>query len=142
MALTITGRLHVVGPIEYIKENFTKREFVIELVDESPSGMVFTNYAAFQLVNNGCSYIDNYLPGQMITVYFTIRGNKWERDDQVKYITTLSAWRLEVAAGHGSVQPAPPSPQTQQAPASYSNTGSPASSGFGGNTNADNDLPF
>lgn len=97
MSLEVTGRLHTKFPTQHIKDTFSKREFVLELVDESPTGMVFTNYASFQLVNSSCALIDQYEGGDVLKVSFNIRGNKWERDGEVKYITNLNAWRIERA---------------------------------------------
>lgn len=97
MSLEVTGRLHEVFPTQQIKETFSKREFVLELTDESPTGMVFTNYASFQLVNSATGIIDQFQPGEMLKVNFNIRGNRWEKDGQVRYITNLNAWRVERA---------------------------------------------
>src|SRR5687768_11219656 len=87
MSLEVTGRLHAKFPTQQIKDNFSKREFVLELTDESPTGMVFTNYASFQLVNQACAVVDQFQEGDVLKVTFNIRGNRWERDGQVKYIT-------------------------------------------------------
>ncbi len=130
--LEVSGRLHTKFPTQQIKENFSKREFVIELTDESPSGMVFTNYASFQLVNANCAVIDQFQEGEMIKVSFNIRGNKWERDGQVRYITNLNAWRVERAGVSNTVgQQMPQQPQQ-----SYQQPGA----GF--NSNPVDDLPF
>src|SRR5690606_19457092 len=116
MSLEVTGKLHEVFPIQQIKETFSKREFVLEITDESPSGMVYTNYAAFQLVNNNCSLIDAFQPGEQLKVSFNIRGNRWERDGQVRYITNLNAWRIErvmegaTPTGTPNYQPNPGTP--------------------------------
>lgn len=111
MGLQVTGVLHAKFPTVQVKENFSKREIVLELTDESPTGMVFTNYASFQLVNASCAVVDNMQEGEKVTVHFNIRGNRWERDGQVKYITNLNAWRVEkFGAGYQPQQ----QPQQQQ----------------------------
>src|SRR5690606_19632869 len=97
MALEVTGRLIEVQPIQQIKENFSKREFVIEITQQTNTGMTFTNFASFQLVNNACQMIDRFQVGQDVKVSFDIRGNRWEKDGQVRYITNLNAWRVEAA---------------------------------------------
>lgn len=97
MALEIVGKLHHIYDLQQITDTFSKREFVLELTDESPSGMVYTNYATFQLVNNNCGVIDRFNLGDSLKVSFNIRGNRWERDGKVKYITNLNAWRIEPA---------------------------------------------
>jgi len=112
MSLEVTGRLHTKFPTQQIKDTFSKREFVLELTDESPTGMVFTNYASFQLVNASCALIDQHQEGEMVKVSFNIRGNKWERDGQVKYITNLNAWRIEKAGAANTM--AAPQQQPQQ----------------------------
>lgn len=104
MSLQITGMLHAKFPTQQIKDNFSKREFVLELAEESGTGMVYTNYASFQLVNLTCSVIDQIQEGEIVTVSFNLRGNRWERDGQVKYITNLNAWRVERAASAGTQQ--------------------------------------
>jgi hypothetical protein len=138
MSLEVTGKLHEIYPTQQIKENFSKREFVIEITDESPSGMVFTNYAAFQLINNNCSVIDQFHVGDNIKVNFNIRGNRWERDGNVKYITNLNAWRVE-RAQEGNQQPAAPAYQQPQQQGGSQAQSQPFQNNQGGD---DSDLPF
>lgn len=104
MALEVSGKLIEIQPTQQIKENFSKREFVIEITQQTNTGMTFTNYASFQLVNNACSLMDRFQVGQDVRVSFDIRGNRWEKDGQVRYITNLNAWRVDPA---GMVQQAP-----------------------------------
>lgn len=145
MSLEVTGKLHHVYPTQQIKETFSKREFVLEITDESPSGMVYTNYASFQLVNNSCTVIDQFQPGEMLKVSFNLRGNRWERDGNVKYITNLNAWRVERAAdahanpAPGSYNAAMPQQAVPQQPNPMPSS-NPAPGGNGGD-DAD-DLPF
>lgn len=143
MSLEVTGKLHQIFPTQQIKETFSKREFVLELTDESPSGMVYTNYAAFQLVNNSCALIDQFQTGETIKVSFNIRGNRWERDGNVKYITNLNAWRIE-KAGDASVNPAPGNNYGQHTQQQQSSHSAPDSQSAGNNAadNAEDDLPF
>ncbi|HET8574137.1 MAG TPA: DUF3127 domain-containing protein [Edaphocola sp.] len=142
MSLEVTGKLHHVYPTQQIKETFSKREFVLEITDESPSGMVYTNYAAFQLVNNSCAVIDQFQPGEMLKVSFNIRGNRWERDGNVKYITNLNAWRVERAAD-AHANPAPGSYSTSMTQATPQGPAMQQSGTPDGHTADDaDDLPF
>lgn len=140
MSLEVTGKLHQVFPTQQIKETFSKREFVLELTEESPSGMVYTNFASFQLVNNSCSVVDQFQPGEILKVSFNIRGNRWERDGVVKYITNLNAWRIERAAD-AQANPAPAqhyaAPQQNYNQPAPGNSAAPSSS-----TEEGDDLPF
>lgn len=97
MALEITGRMFEKFDTQQITQTFSKREFVLEISEQAANGMTYTNYASFQLANNQCSLVDNFQLGDMVTVSFNIRGNKWERDGQVRYITNLNAWRIQPA---------------------------------------------
>lgn len=134
--LSIVGKLHAKFPTQQIKDNFSKREFVLEITEETQSGMVFTNFAAFQLINASCAVIDNMLEGENLRVTFNIRGNRWERDGQVKYITNLTAWRVERADGSSS-QSQPQSASNTQAYQQPSNTAQPPAA-----SDANDDLPF
>lgn len=143
MALEITGKLINVQPVQQVNDTFKKREFVIEITEQSPSGMTFTNYASFQLVQDRVTAIDSFQPGDELKVSFNIRGNKWEKDGNVRYITNLNAWRIE-RADQTFQQQAPPPQQNQgfgQAPQAAPNTPPPAPP-FGGGSNEESDLPF
>lgn len=114
MALEITGKLIEIQPTQQIKENFSKREFVIEITQQTNTGMTFTNFASFQLVNNACQMVDRFQVGQDVKVSFDIRGNRWEKDGQVRYITNLNAWRIEAAMAQQMQQGYGQQPQQQQ----------------------------
>lgn len=138
MALEVTGRLFEKFDMQQISATFTKREFVIEISEQAANGMTYTNYASFQLANTQCSLIDNFQLGDMITVTFNIRGNKWERDGTVRYITNLNAWRVQAANLAGGVPTQPvnqPFSAPQQAAPATNNFSAPAA-------NDGDDLPF
>src|ERR1700760_4579227 len=143
MSLEVTGKLLVKYETQQVSEKFKKREFVIELAEEI-NGNIYTNFAKMQLVQNKCDIIDRFKEGEMVKVSFNIKGNKWERDGKVNYITNLDAWRMESATGapgNGGGQPA--------TNAAYNNTGGNAgSNSFSGAVNYNpspetiDDLPF
>lgn len=123
MSFEITGKLIQVSPTQQVSERFKKREFVLEIAEEI-NGNVYTNYAKMQLVQNKCEIIDNYKIGDPVKVSFNIKGNKWERDGNVNYITNLDAWRVEGASQSGqSTHAASPAytnmPAQGSAPANY-----------------------
>jgi hypothetical protein len=94
MSFEVTGKLIQKYPTQNVNERFRKREFVLELED-NVNGNVYTNYAKMQLVQNKCDLLDRYNEGDVVKVNFNIKGNRWERDGEVRYITSLDAWRLE-----------------------------------------------
>jgi hypothetical protein len=121
MSLEVTGKLLVKYETQQVSEKFKKREFVIELAEEI-NGNIYTNFAKMQLVQNKCDIIDRFKEGDTVKVSFNIKGNKWERDGKVNYITNLDAWRVESATA------APNNTANNQAAA-------PAYNNNGGNTN-------
>ena len=141
MSFELTGKLIAVSDTQQVSDRFKKREFVLETAEEI-NGNVYTNYAKMQLVQNKCEIIDNFNVGEDLKVSFNIKGNKWECDGKVNYITNLDAWRIERAEQGGNMTP-------PAAPAySNMNTGNaaPQQGSDGGNYNPSpesaDDLPF
>lgn len=103
MSLEVTGKLAVKYDTQNVNDRFKKREFVLELSEEI-NGNVYTNFAKMQLVQNKCDILDRFNEGDAVKVSFNIKGNKWERDGKVSYITNLDAWRIESAnSGQGNM---------------------------------------
>jgi len=145
MSLELTGKLHVKYDTQQVNDRFRKREFVMELAEEI-NGNVYTNYAKMQLVQNKCDILDRFNEGDAIKVSFNVKGNRWEKDGKVNFITNLDAWRIESAAAGMQPTGGMQQPQQQQQQPSYSNN---MNSNMGGNTNFYNpspenvdDLPF
>jgi|SRR5690606_9979483 len=138
MSFELTGKLAVKYPTQQIKDTFKKREFVLETT-EDVNGNIYTNFAKMQLVQNKCDYLDGFNEGDVVKVNFNIKGNKWERDGKVNYITNLDVWRIEKAeegqiSGGSYTQQngSQPSPSGSNAPSDFQNP--PAESA--------DDLPF
>jgi len=98
MSLEVTGKLIVKGDTQQVNDKFKKREFVLELSEEI-NGNMYTNYAKLQLVQAKCDVLDKYNIGQEVKASFNIKGNKWEKDGKVNYITNLDCWRIEGVEG-------------------------------------------
>jgi hypothetical protein len=124
MSLEVTGKLLAKYDTQQVSEKFKKREFVIELAEEI-NGNIYTNFAKMQLVQNKCDIIDRFKEGEQVKVSFNIKGNRWERDGKVNYITNLDAWRVESASA------APGNSQGQGSAPSYNNNGGNNNSGSG-----------
>jgi hypothetical protein len=137
MSLEVTGKLAVKYPTQQVSERFKKREFVLELAEEI-NGNVYTNYAKMQLVQNKCEILDRFNEGDAVKVSFNIKGNKWEKDGKINYITNLDAWRIENAAmGQGSVQSTP-----QAAPSYTGNNNNNSANFYNPSPENVDDLPF
>jgi len=127
MSLEVTGKLLVKYDAQQVSEKFKKREFVLELAEEI-NGNIYTNFAKMQLVQTKCEIIDRFKEGDLVKVSFNIKGNKWERDGKVNYITNLDAWRIESATA------APNNGGNQGAAPAYNNP-APVYNNNGGNNN-------
>lgn len=145
MSYEITGKLIQVNDTQQVSERFKKREFVLE-TNEEVNGNVYTNFAKMQLVQNKCEVIDNFNVGDMVKVNFNIKGNKWERDGNVNYITNLDAWRIENAQQQAPAQAPPAAPAYTNMNTGSGNQGNQDNGGAGDNYNPSpenvDDLPF
>jgi hypothetical protein len=90
MEYQISGKIAEVYPVNRVNERFRKREFVIEH-KESGSGQAFIDFIKFQLTQDRCDLIDESWLRQDVTVTFNIKGNRWEKNGLVNYITNLNA---------------------------------------------------
>ncbi len=86
MSFEVEGKLYKKFPAENKTESFQAREFVIEI--ESGN---YPQFIKFQLVQDKCNLLDDYKEGEIIRVFFDLRGREW----QGKYFTNLNAWRLD-----------------------------------------------
>ena len=93
MGYQITGKLTEKFDTVQATEKFKKREFVIEVESEN-TGFNRTDVIKFQLTQDRCNLIDSVELNDSITVFFDIRGNKWEKEGRVMYFTNLEAWRV------------------------------------------------
>lgn len=103
MSLQIEGYIEVIYPVQQVKESFKKREIVLKIVEEI-NGNTYENFAKFQAVQNKCDIIDRFKVGDAVNIHFNIKGNKWEKDGKVNYITNLDLWKIE-AVGNNATQP-------------------------------------
>ena len=94
MSLELTGTLVEIYPTQQVSERFKKREFVLETKEEI-NGNIYSNFAKFQIVQNKCEILDRFNVGDEVKVSFNVKGNRWEKDGKVQYITNLDAWRVE-----------------------------------------------
>lgn len=101
--MQVTGTIVAIEATVQVNDKFKKREFVIE-TKEDVNGNVYSNYAKFQCVQAKCDIMDRFSIGEQVTVEFNIKGNRWEKDGKVNYITNLDAWRISSAGA--SQQPA------------------------------------
>ena len=117
------GKLYKKMDIQQVTDTFKKREFVVEMVDGA-----YTQLVKFQMVQNNCEKLDGFNEGDEVKVTFNLRGREWTSPQgEVKYFSTLDAWKIDSQTGTSVQQAAPasaptniPSP-TDAPPAAQSN---------------------
>jgi hypothetical protein len=88
-----TGKLHAIFDTKQVSERFTKREFVLELVDGK-----YPQTVLFQLTGDRCSNLDQFHVGDEVRLEFNLRGREWKSPQgEVKYFNSLDVWRIEPA---------------------------------------------
>lgn len=105
MSFEISGKLIEKYDTVVISDRFKKREFVIEKKESTPNGFEFVETIKFQLTQDKCDALEPLKVGEDITVHFTIKGKRWEKNGQVNYFNNLDAWRIEKQGDAQSTQP-------------------------------------
>ncbi|MBI3511523.1 MAG: DUF3127 domain-containing protein [Bacteroidetes bacterium] len=109
----ITGVLKLKTDEQKVSDRFRKRDFII--TDNSSQ---YPQHITFQLVQDKCSLIDRFNPGDEIRVYFNLRGREWTPKDggPLKYFNTVEAWKIEPANNMAQNNPAVQMNQSAPAP--------------------------
>ena len=98
MGIETSGRIHKVFEAKQITERFRKREFVIELADNSR----YPQLVMFQLTGDRCESLDGFEEGDEVKVEFSLRGREWKSPQgEMRYFNSLDVWTLE-RAGAGA----------------------------------------
>ena len=123
MSFEVEGKLHKKFDTESKTNTFQAREFVIEVTSGN-----YPQFVKFQLTQDRCALIDGNEEGEMIKVFFDLRGREWNG----KYFTNLNAWRIEKVSAEVSADAPPPSADFGDFPSANDEP----TKGF------DDDLPF
>ena len=106
---TIEGRVLSVGQTEQKTEKLSIRKFIID--DEAPE---YANLFEFQLANAKTELADKIKTGERVRVHFNLKGRGWTSPSgEVKYFTSLDAWKVDILSG-ASEQQTQPMQQVQQ----------------------------
>jgi hypothetical protein len=96
---TTTGTLFEKFDMMSFKGNFTKREFILELKDESQ----YPQYIKFELQKDKCSLLDLFRNGDELEVSFDLKGKPYTNPKGEKmYFTNLVVWKIEKVGDMGS----------------------------------------
>ncbi len=101
MGMEATGRLHAIYETKQVSERFTKREFVLELVDNPK----YPQTVLFQLTGDRVSQLDGLNVGDQVRIEFNLRGREWRSPQgETKYFNSLEVWKLEPARANAGQQ--------------------------------------
>jgi hypothetical protein len=101
----LTGRLFKLADTQTFASGFQKREFVIEETEGK-----YPQQIKFEAMKDGCTRLDAYREGDILTVHFNLRGN----EHNGKFYVSLQAWKFE---GQGTASQ--PNTRSESMPNSY-----------------------
>lgn len=95
MSYEIKGLIEEIMDEQQITDKFKKREFVIKDATKPE----WPELIKFQATQDKCDLLTPLKVGQEVTVFFNLRGRRYEKDGKVNYFTNLEAWRINAEAG-------------------------------------------
>ena len=88
--MKITGALKVKKDTIQVSESFSKREFVLTVVDGA-----FSNDILIQLTKDKVTLINDINIGDLLEVEVNLKGKEWNSPSgEVKYFNTIEAWKV------------------------------------------------
>jgi single-strand DNA-binding protein len=84
MSYELKGTIKAVMDTMTFNSGFAKREFVVTTKDQYPQDIKLA------LVKDKTSLLDQFKPGQEVTVSFDLRGNEYKG----RYFVDLQAWKI------------------------------------------------
>tara|TARA_R100001530_G_C4212757_1_gene127893 strand:+ start:136 stop:420 length:285 start_codon:yes stop_codon:yes gene_type:complete len=92
--MEIKGVIHDIFNTQVISEKFKKREFILKTTESTDKG-VFENYLKLELTQDKCSLLDDFYRNAQVEVSINLKGRKYEKNGNIMYFNTLSAWRIK-----------------------------------------------
>lgn len=125
--MNITGKIHFIGEEQQISATLVKRELVL-VYAENPQ---YPQYIAFETIKDRVRLLDNFKPGDEVSVEFNLRGREWTNPKgEKKYFNSLELWRINPVMAHQQSNAAS-APQSVNTSPSFSEPAMP-----------EDDLPF
>ena len=89
--MKITGALKIKKDTQVVSEAFSKREFVLTVVDGA-----FSNDILIQLTKDKVTLINDINIGDLLEVEVNLKGKEWNSPSgEVKYFNTIEAWKIQ-----------------------------------------------
>lgn len=88
--MELSAKIHSISETQNLTETFSKREFVVETLEE------YKQYLSLQVIKDKCSVLDNYKVGDNVKVSLNLKGRLWTNPQgEEKCFNTLECWRIE-----------------------------------------------
>jgi len=121
MANTITGFILQIGQTVAVPTSngtpFQKRELVLDASRYDPRfGNKIENYPKMEFIQNNCAKLDQFKPGDLVTVSFVLSGRKSVKDGQEHYFTNVTGYDIVYYQRQNQGQQAAPAPAPSQQP--------------------------
>lgn len=87
--MKVTGTLKVKKDTQVVSESFSKREFVLTVVDGA-----FSNDILIQLTKDKVTLINDINIGDMLEVEVNLTGRGYEKDGITRYFNSLNCWKI------------------------------------------------
>ena len=113
MSYSIKGKIHQISPEKQVTEKYKTRDFVLFV--ENEKAPEYSDYITLQFSQIYCDLLDKFEVGQNVEVKFDVKGKRYEKNGEVKYFNTLSAWKIEFVSV-GTDPQKPKQPQQQPPP--------------------------
>jgi len=91
--MEVKGKIVKIGQAEQVKENFSKRDLIVD-VSDNPT---YPSPVKFEALKDKTSLLDNLKVGDNIEISFNMNGREWvDKTGKVSYFTTLSIWKVNI----------------------------------------------
>lgn len=88
--MKVTGTLKVKKDTQVVSEQFSKREFVLTVIDGS-----FSNDILIQLTKDKCNLLNAFSIGDLLEVEINLSGKCWlNPQGEEKYFNSLNGWKI------------------------------------------------
>ena len=88
--MELLGKIIFVAETQQITEKFSKRDFVIETIEQYPQQV------KFELHQDKTDLIDSYKIDEVVSVSFNLRGRSYiDKNNITQYSNTLQAWKIQ-----------------------------------------------
>lgn len=88
--MELSGKIIFVAETQQITEKFSKRDFVIETIEQYPQQV------KFELHQDKTDLIDSYNINEVVNVSFNLKGRSYiDKNNVTQYSNTLQAWKIQ-----------------------------------------------